>query len=221
MLDKGLTVLALVTAALTVRAEYTGPAWQIYLFKPLTMLLIITLAAHQPHPPGRPHVRRALLLGLLFSLGGDILLMLPYDLFIWGLVSFLIAHLWYIRAFWSGARPWQPLLWLAVYGAAVFFWLRPGLGALQLPVLIYIGVILTMLWQAWQQAQAGHPGARWALIGAALFVLSDTFLAFNRFSAPFAAARLATLATYFTAQWFIAASLRPRPAGSPAQPAVT
>lgn len=211
----GLTALALLTAALTIRAEYTGPAWQVYLFKPVTMLLIIRLAARQPNPPGRPHVRRAILMGLLFSLGGDILLMLPQDLFIWGLLSFLIAHLWYIRAFWSGARTWQPWLLLAAYGAVVFIWLRPGLGALQLPVLLYMGAILTMLWQAWQQYRAGRPGAAWALAGAALFVLSDTLLAFNRFNTPFDAARLAILSTYFTAQWLIAASLRPRPADAP------
>ncbi|MCP4370587.1 MAG: lysoplasmalogenase, partial [Deltaproteobacteria bacterium] len=53
--------------------------------------------------------------------------------------------------------------------------------------------------------------ARWALLafaGAALFVLSDSALALNKFGEPFAAARALTLTTYFSAQWLIGLSIR-------------
>ena len=43
-----------------------------------------------------------ILAGLVFSLAGDVFLMLPSDQFMAGLVSFLIAHLFYIAAFTAG-----------------------------------------------------------------------------------------------------------------------
>ena len=43
-------------------------------------------------------------------------------------------------------------------------------------------------------------------LGAALFVLSDSLLAWNRFRNPFPAAQALIHATYFPAQWLIAIS---------------
>jgi uncharacterized membrane protein YhhN len=85
--------------------------------------------------------------------------------------------------------------------------LLPGLNGLALPVSAYVVVILVMAWQAWDQWDDVR--ARWALlafIGAALFVISDTFLALNKFGEPFLAARALTLTTYFSAQWLISNS---------------
>ncbi|WP_374712572.1 lysoplasmalogenase [Symbiobacterium terraclitae] len=68
-----------------------------YLFKPGTMVLIIALAATALPDAG---VSGGLVLaGLLFSLAGDIFLVLPKGRFLAGLVSFFAAHVLYIAAF--------------------------------------------------------------------------------------------------------------------------
>lgn len=204
-----LTILAAISAGLTIWAEYQGPPIQIYIFKPLTMVFIIIMAVLAKTPRSRNY-KIAIIAGLLFSMAGDVLLMLPMDLFIAGLVSFLIAHLIYTYAFHSG-RPWK-FKWLAMllflaYGVVVYLILWPGLGSMAIPVAAYVLVILTMAWQAWDQWDQMR--ARWALlafIGAVLFVISDSVLALNKFGEPFSAARALTLITYFSAQWFIANS---------------
>ena len=152
-----------------------------------------------------------IVIGLLFSMAGDIFLMLPGDMFIAGLVSFLVAHIFYIAAF--GAGHWRRFVWwsplpFALYGLLLVILLAPSLGPMLAPVLVYIVVIMTMAWRAWERwLQTRRKDALLALIGAILFAISDSFLAFNKFQDPFLAARLLTLTTYFTAQWFIALSV--------------
>lgn len=204
-----LTILAIISALIHMWAEYQGPAIQIYIFKPLTMVFIILIAVLAKKPPSRRY-KYAIITGLLFSLVGDIFLMLPMDLFIAGLVSFLIAHLIYIYAFRSGRSlrfKFLVMLPLAIYGVLIFAMLSPGLNGMAVPVAAYIVVILVMAWQAWNQWDQVRE--RWALlafIGAVLFVISDSILALNRFGEPFVVARALTLSTYYSAQWLISNS---------------
>ncbi len=203
-----LTLLAALSAVVHIRAEYRGPRWHVYVFKPLTTVLILLVAV--TGPPGSGAYRHLVIGGLLFSLAGDVFLMLPSDRFVAGLVAFLAAHLFYIAAFApaAAAMRWWPVLPLAAYGMVVYRALAPGLGRLKRPVLVYIAVIMVMAWMGWEQwLQAGRPGALMAFAGALLFVVSDTILAFNRFGRPFKAARALNLSTYFAAQWLIAGSV--------------
>ncbi len=206
-----LTVLIIISAIIHMWAEYNGPPIQIYIFKPLTTSLIITLAALAKPSISKPY-KTLVIVGLLFSLAGDILLMLPFDLFVFGLISFLIAHLIYIAAF-QAKRPWRvswlPALLVIAYGVIVYLVLAPGLGDMTVPVIFYIVVILTMAYVAWDQwDHHKEPWAMLALIGALLFVLSDTILAINKFRIPFLAGRGLNLSFYFAAQWFIARSIQ-------------
>ena len=80
----------------------------------------------------------AVVFGLLASLIGDVLLMLPQDLFVAGLIAFLVAHIAYLVAFTDGvrfaARPATLALFLVVAGAILWL-LWPGLPtALRVPV---------------------------------------------------------------------------------------
>ena len=68
--------------------EYRGPRALVYVAKPLATLAILALAALAA-PQAEPGVARWILLGLAFSLAGDVLLMLPSDRFAAGLASFL------------------------------------------------------------------------------------------------------------------------------------
>ena len=205
-----LTFSAAVSAAVLLFSETFSLRIMIYVFKPLTMIFIITTAL-----AGMKENRRSydyfILLGLLFSLAGDIFLMLPSNLFIQGLVSFLIAHLFYILAFFQGLdfRP-KPLSWIPflIYGVLIYGFMLSSLKEMTIPVSVYMLVILIMGWRAYERwSQKKSKEARSALIGAILFIISDTALGINRFRLPFEQSTLVVLGTYFPAQWFMARSV--------------
>ncbi len=203
-------LLPLVTAVLAIGGEYQPKRTLVYIFKPLTTLLIIWMAL--TGPIAVPPVYKWLIItGLIFCLGGDVFLMLPAKYFIIGLVSFLVGHLLYIAAFVSDGGfhlAWGWLIPFALYGIVYYRVLAPGLGKLRGPVIVYILAILTMAWQAWGRWSAvPGTGALLAAIGAALFVVSDSILAYDRFRQKFWAARIIVLTTYWAAQWLIASSV--------------
>ena len=142
-------------------------------------------------------------LALFFSWVGDMLLMLPQDLFLVGLVSFLIGHLFYIRHFWDewdrAIRPMQPLYLLGVvlYLIGLMAILYPTLGDMRVPVIVYGVIISSMLFLALQTGTSGYA------IGARLFVLSDSILAINKFGNSFLLAGTMIMLTYGLAQYFI------------------
>src|SRR5919202_2318282 len=131
------SLLALASALLTIRAEYKGPRRQVYVFKPLTVVLVSLIALQTKHAT-TPQYKQLIVAGLLCSLAGDVLLIWPRERFVAGLVCFLLAHLCYIAAFTvaDGAR--APSAWGAValllYGALMLRLLWPRLGKLKGPV---------------------------------------------------------------------------------------
>lgn len=151
-------------------------------------------------------------LGLVFSIGGDILLEISPRLFLYGLLSFLVAHLCYIVAFTRRYRSLR-LLWFVpfvLWGGGVYLFLFPKLGGMALPVGVYVTVICAMMWRA--TACLGWSVSRnylaWAgMLGAISFAISDTMIAFNKFNAPFAAARYGIIVLYWLGQWGIAYSV--------------
>lgn len=180
-----------------------------YIFKPLTMLLICLLAIQSSGIS--PFYKDLVIAGLIFSLFGDIFLMLPTDRFIAGLSSFLIAHLFYSAAFASKLEgiSWWPLLPFLACGILLFSTLASFLGTMKWPVLIYSIVISVMAWLACEwMLQTGSNAALLAFSGAILFVISDAILALNRFRWPFRTAQIFIMSTYFAAQWFIASSIQ-------------
>jgi len=210
MMNLLLTFAAALSALLHIRAEYFGPHVQVYVFKPLTMVLIIAMAV-RAFRPAFSRYGWTILAGLVFSIAGDVFLMLPSDQFIPGLVCFLIAHLCYITAFRSGMKfafSWKELIPFVLYGALMTAFLFPFLGEMKVPVFVYTAVIVTMGWQACSRwIRLKSLSSRLAFIGAVLFMVSDSALAVDRFHGHFAAAPALLLVTYFAAQWFIARSI--------------
>lgn len=210
MLTPLLTFCAFVTGLLHIGAEYQGPRRAVYLLKPLTTTLILVLA-YRTTPPVSSFYQATILWGLLFSLIGDIFLMLPTDQFIAGLVSFLLAHLCYIAAF-TGRSGFHSTWWLLapfmLYGIGIIYLLWSHVGSFKAPVLLYMAVILTMGWQAAEQWRwVEQTGARLALLGAILFIISDSALALDRFYQPYKLAKALVLGAYYVAQWLIARSV--------------
>ncbi|MFI5210536.1 MAG: lysoplasmalogenase [Gemmatimonadales bacterium] len=198
------------SAALHLRAHYRGPPWQVYLFKPLTIAILLLLAATGTSPHG-PRYQLAIVAGLSCSLVGDVMLMLPGDRLVPGLAAFLVAHLAYLVAFASGipfgSAP-ALLIPLLLIGALLLRLLWPGLGSYRGPVLAYTVAILLMVWSALgRNSVAPGTGALLAAAGAALFMLSDSILALNRFRRPFPGAQVAIMTSYVAAQAMIALSV--------------
>lgn len=199
-----------ITAALAIWGEYKPTRTQVYIFKPLTTVLIILLALMGAGMETAAAYKWLIVAGLILCLAGDVFLMLPERYFLPGLGSFLAGHWFYIAAFTAGVgTQWSwwgaPLL---LFGAVIYGLLHPHLGKMRGPVIAYIVTILLMAWQAlgrWSLLQTG--GALLAAVGAVLFVVSDATLALDRFRQQFASARVIVLTTYWLAQWFIAYSV--------------
>jgi alkenylglycerophosphocholine/alkenylglycerophosphoethanolamine hydrolase len=154
--------------------------------------------------------------GLLFSMAGDIFLMLPREQFIAGLVAFLLAHLCYLGGFNPTLPPLNLLslvlaLIVAITAAQIFRRVAGGLdtsgqSALKLPVLVYtivislmlLSALLTLLRPEWLPVPALLVSA-----GAMLFFLSDTFLAWNKFVATLPNGKLRVIITYHMGQILI------------------
>ena len=199
------------SAIAAIAGAYFSPPLH-YLFKPLTTLLIAAMVWRHGRD-AEPAYRRAILAGLLLSTCGDAFLMLPGDWFVFGLGSFLCAHVAYLVGL-TRRAPWFAAVWpfpaYAALAAAVLAVLWPHLpGALRPPVIVYVVVLAAMAAQAaavWRRRPSRATAL--AALGGAFFVASDATLAIDRFAAPFAASSLAVLATYWVAQTLIALSVR-------------
>jgi alkenylglycerophosphocholine hydrolase len=161
-------------------------------------------------------------LGLMFSLVGDVLLMLPGSrFFISGLVAFLLAHVAYIIGFGPIPLPihWGSLLALAAVILVGFFDFRriqagvcrrADTAQMLVPVRIYGVVISLMLFAALltlMRPEWPLQAAVYASVGAALFYISDSILACNRFADPIPAADVLVMVSYHAAQFLIAAAV--------------
>lgn len=214
MLHLWLIPVIAITVTLLVWAEFRGDRRQVYLWKPLSTLLVIAVALLSLTQPGaRPAFAWWVVLGLVLSLGGDVALMFKSErAFLVGLVLFLLAHVVYAVAFtlFNGFHA-QDLITASILAAIsipLYLYLRPGLGSMQGPVIFYIVVITAMVNRALSTffGEAFTPAQAWLLsLGAILFWASDLVLAVNRFRHPFPANRL-SLYLYYGGQLLIALS---------------
>ena len=207
-------VVMLIFAAIATASAALGQTEVHMVFKPLTMVVAMVWVAGRALLSGRPgSFDITLLMALAASLVGDVLLLFP-DLFIPGLIAFLIAHLLYIDLFRHGVklfpRPAALLLTLGIGAAAYAFLWQGGLPAnLRLPVGAYVVVIAAMTAQALGRASVlGDTDARAVAVGACFFMLSDTLLAINRFVTPLPLAAVWVLGSYYIAQYLIARHAR-------------
>lgn len=152
-------------------------------------------------------------LALVFSLAGDVLLMMPPRWFIWGLFSFLAAHIVYLAAFNPSQPPLIPMIVLLVIAGALMISILPRLlrnirikpGARRLRVatafysvfltLMAISAVLTLFRPEWKPAAAAL-----AASGGLLFFTSDNLLAYDRFVKPVRYGRLMVRISYHLGQ---------------------
>jgi uncharacterized membrane protein YhhN len=189
-----------------------NPAGVLLTKAPLSALFILA-AALQPQTHRTYYF--LLLAGLGLCLVGDICLVFSRRImFLTGLIVFLLGHVFYSVAFFhlSQTNSW---IWVAAAGALIagtwiYGWLKPHLGSLKVPVLLYIFVISLMVFGACSVAgdvALVQRGRFMVLIGAVLFYFSDIFVARNRFIKKEYLNRLCGLPLYYCGQFLLAFSI--------------
>jgi uncharacterized membrane protein YhhN len=196
-----------VSGTLAIGGEELGRPALRTIFKPITTALLLAVI-------GWPEttLARAVAIGVLFSLAGDIMLISRAQAaFLLGLAAFLLAHLAYIIGFvCSGAAVWSAAVVVApalVTAAATLLLLRAlwtGAAGMRGPVVAY-GVVITAMVTSAFATLAGPSALAWlAAVGSVLFYASDALLALNRFRRPIAHAPLLTVGLYWAGQLGIA-----------------
>ena len=152
--------------------------------------------------------RWLMFLGFLFSAGGDYLLSVYKDgeqvYFLYGLISFFAAHVFYSITFLLGAK-WQSkrllgILPLFLFASAMIVILTPNLGEMQIPVYAYVSIITVMGVGSLLQKRFSAV----LVAGAMLFVLSDSLIAINKFLVEIPLSWLWIMLTYYGGQLLIA-----------------
>ncbi len=200
---------------LLIRAELLQNRKQVYFFKPISTLLVISVVALSFFKMNESNLLYSawIVVALSFSLGGDVALMFKSKpAFMIGLVLFLIAHIVYSAAFliFNGFVPRDLAFAVALLIVAGFayFYLYPGLGQMKIPVLLYVLIISFMLNRAIATCYGDFFNQTQALFiagGAALFYISDLILAVNKFKKPLKYNRV-SLAFYYAGQLCLASS---------------
>lgn len=149
--------------------------------------------------------RTILLFALLLSGCGDLLL--AFDKFIYGVAAFLIAQLSYaliFKSYWkSFINRWPITLLLFVYMLVMAWLLLTKLGELTAPVMAYLVAIAMMGFLA---INSSLP-MRWAVLGAMVFIVSDSLIAVNKFlyAIPFESYWI--MISYYSAQFMLVTGL--------------
>lgn len=163
------------------------------------------------------HTGMWFILGMLFSLAGDVFLIVPRVPFVIGLSAFLVAHSCYIVGFVRSPVSINLaggflLIVLVIAGTQIYRRILTGLKAagmdrLKIPVMVYAIIIGLMLFSALLTlTQSGWEAAPALLVslGALLFYISDTCLACNKFVCPQQFNRTTIMITYHLGQLLIA-----------------
>jgi uncharacterized membrane protein YhhN len=184
-----------------------------YIFKPLIIIWLMAWFVLQLRYV-QSSLKKWVIFALFFSWLGDVLLMFQDDhstFFLTGLLSFLIAHIFYILFFHfvrikeKVKSRWHVVLIVAIYYTAIIALLSPHLGDMKLTVLIYAVVISFMFMLAMHMLFIKNKKAGlWMMMGALLFVISDSLLAINKFYQLFQISDMLIMSTYGLAQLFIA-----------------
>ncbi len=195
-------------------AEYTDNIPLRYFSKPLIVVVLLLWLYVSTDLKGRFHKR--IFTGLLFACAGDILLMLQNGrtgYFIFGLIAFLMCHIFYIRAYTldhksNPGHKTPYFLWavgaFAIFCSGLFFYLQPHLGPMQFPVLMYAIIICIMTLMAVNRyGKVNISSFKLVLYGSLFFLLSDSILAVNKFANPIPQSGALIMATYMIAQYLI------------------
>lgn len=179
--------------------------------KPLATVLVIVVAALAGSSGDESATVVALtVVALTFCLVGDVALMPQVDRFIVGLGAFLVGHLVFVVAL-AAVGLEQPLLavgaavligpCIAVVSRQIVSAAKAKEPALAGPVVAYLTVISAMALVAWATGNTA------AIIGATLFLISDSILGWRKFVSQARWMAVAIMVTYHGALLGLALAL--------------
>ena len=181
---------------------------KVLIIPPLMAIFILNMR------PDSNRLHKFMFAGLFFSWVGDVLLEIPGGgelMFMAGLGGFLISLVLYAIVFFSTPGKnevfhsrFYLLIPVLLYGIAMGLYLYGHLGDMRLPVIVYETVMISMLAAAVSRVgKVNRISYIMILIGAILFIISDSVLAVNKFVHPVTLSTLIIMGTYIAAQWLI------------------
>lgn len=205
----------LVSVIAVLIAEALGHNLLFIFFKPL---IIIALLIHYIVMTDSESRSNTVIAALFFSWLGDVLLMKP-EYFVFGLASFLVAHIFYIVTYRQhqseetenglmGIQRIRLAFPIVLAGSGLVVVLYPVLNDLRIPVMVYALVITVMVLQSLFRFGRTPLNSFWLVFsGAVLFMLSDALIAVNKFLTPLDLAGFWIMLTYSVAQAIIVTGL--------------
>jgi len=200
------TVLFFIAAIADVYAILSGNETLETYAKPMLLTLLVVVYLVSAKKPLFWYV-----LGMFFCFVGDVLLMFKgANFFMYGLAAFLVAHVVYIKVtsvflqreltvkMISSAFPF-----VVLFGALMYL-VYPNLGDMLIPVIVYgitistFGSVALLNYRSEKSTENS-----WLLIGAIIFIFSDSLIALNKFYEPNELYGVTIMITYILAQFLI------------------
>jgi len=182
----------------------------LFVFKPLILLSLLVLYVVSVSKRNKVYI-----LALVFSFFGDVFLLFSGELyFITGLISFLIAHILFIRIVLKRIQKTVisklivsiiPFLVLLILLISILY---KSLNELLIPVIIY-GITITIFGvvSLLDYLNTKSTKSLLMLIGAIIFIISDSILAINKFHTSTEIFSVMVMVSYVIAQYFIYRSM--------------
>ena len=193
---------------LYVDASYRGPQWQRWVFKPVTMLLLLAWAWQAPVLATTDYL---ILLGVLATLVGDALTLLPTKRMLYAIGAFFLSHLLYTLYFASQMTLsvfWPIPLVLLIIGGVVIATIWSRLEELRWPICTFFGMALLMVWLATERYFVLPSEDAFTLMaGAILLLLGNIVWLVSHYRRRFSADSAIIAACYFAGHFMIVRSL--------------
>ncbi|WCC44076.1 lysoplasmalogenase [Tenacibaculum finnmarkense] len=202
------SIIFLIIVILDVYAVITQHKSLEIICKPLLMTSLVIVYLVSLKKGEKANLR--LVSALFFSFWGDVFLLDKTNYFVFGLGSFLVAHIMYIKMtanFLKKTAVIQILKSAVIFVAlfvTIFLLIKDNLGEMLVPVLVYgtaISGFGTCALLNYQQEKSTENTV--LLLGAILFIASDSGIALNNFYSPTHFFDIAIIILYVLAQFLI------------------
>lgn len=202
---KGFKYSIVLTAITAILSDYFSLTIFYFILKLLTTSLIILMPLLYASVKNSLFAK-PIIIGLIFCLIGDFSLLFE-DYFTIGLISFLIGHIFFIRAF-TVVNGWHwplkigiPLTFIAGLLLCLTY---PNLNSFFIPVLLYIIFIVIMSWQGiFLQLSSSNEAFKLVGYAVSLFMFSNGILALNKFYIHCSLPGLLIFSSYWLAIFFL------------------
>lgn len=209
-MNRNQTFIFFTLSLINIASGFIENEWLGYITKPL---LMITLGFFYFQLTRQTFNKRdkIVLLALLFSCLGDIFLMFQkhdHIYFLLGLGSFLLAQVCYVILFQQEGKSlyfrWLPFI---SYSCLLLFFLLNNIpGDFKIPIIIY-SVVITLMGIRASERKVNDKSYQLVLIGAILFILSDSLIALSKFVVNIPLSGFLVMSTYVSAQYLIVQGL--------------